>query len=92
MLKRVKGIAPIRGAHFDAEPAFSPRRGFADGSGGDSFDRHLQQAMKNRRQAAKKAEESASDAYALEIERPTHSLFYAQRATLKGLESYIHEL
>lgn len=86
MVEKVQGVTPSRRVRYDEGRSFGAREGFAEG-GGQQFERQLRRAMKKRSEE----KEGPSEAYLLEVSRPTQSLFYDRRASLAGLRAYLHE-
>lgn len=88
MVERVQGIAPSRRVRYDEGRSFGAREGFAESGGGQNFERQLKQAMRKRRG---EKEASPSEAYVLDVARPTQSLFYDRQASLERIRAYLHE-
>ena len=94
MKGRVERISPVRGVAFDVARSFEDRRGFADQSGGQSFQQMLEKAKQTVRKpfvSAKSSEAAQSEAYVVNVTRATQSLFYNDETVLEGIGNLIHE-
>lgn len=93
MIDKIEKIARMKGAVYDVY-----RREAKDGEGKnkkENFKRMLESAMeKNKNKKSREEEEQAvaQEAYALDVNRATQSLFYRSRQALdlRGLASRIH--
>lgn len=92
MKGRVERVSPVQSVSFDIARSFEDRRGFANYNGGQSFRQMLDKAMQTvRKPLASGGDRTPSDAYVLNVTRPTHSLFYKEGLALEGLANLAHE-
>lgn len=91
MIDKVEKIARMKGAVYDVR-----RREAKDGESGnkkENFKRMLESAMEKNKKSREEREQAAvQEAYHLDVNRATQSLFYRNRQALdlRGLESRIH--
>ena len=91
MIDKVEKIARMKGAVYDVR-----RREAKDGESGnkkENFKRMLESAMeKNKKSREEREQDAVPEAYHLDVNRATQSLFYRNRQALdlRGLVSRIH--
>ena len=91
MIDKVAKITRMKGAVYDVR-----RREATDGEGGntkENFKRMLDSAMeKNNKSREEREQDAVPEAYHLDVNRATQSLFYrsGQTLDLSGLASRIH--
>ena len=91
MIDKVEKITRMKGAVYDVR-----RREAKDGESGnkkENFKRMLESAMEKNKKSREEREQAAvQEAYHLDVNRATQSLFYRNRQALdlRGLESRIH--
>ena len=92
MKGRVERVSPVQSVTFEVARSFEDRRGFANYNGGQSFHQLLDQAMRKvRKPLASASDGMASDAYVLNVTRPTQSLFYQGGMLPEGIGNLVHE-
>ncbi len=82
MVERIEKVTPVKGVEYDVGRPFERKEGYGDGTKRDSAFRELlkQQMNKNATKSA-----SEDEAYAVDIQRATQSLFYNGGVDLRGL-------
>ena len=82
MVERIEKVTRVKGVDYDVSRPFERKEGYGDGTGKDSAFRQML-----KKQMEKNTSENApiAEAYAVDIQRATQSLFYKDGLNLRVL-------
>ena len=82
MVERIEKVNRVKGVDYDVNRPFERKEGYGDGTGKDSAFRQML-----KKQMEKNTSENApiAEAYAVDIQRATQSLFYQDGLNLRVL-------
>ena len=82
MVERIEKVNRVKGVDYDVNRPFERKEGYGDGTGKDSA---IRQKLKKQREKNTSENAPIAEAYAVDIQRATQSLFYKDGLNLRVL-------